>query len=257
MHAELHVPASLLIAFLLVLARMTGVFIFVPMPWKDAGPGMSRIALGLGSTLALFPRWPAVPADSLTFGTTLAMVLSDAALGAAIGLMVEFLSEALTFGAQTIAMQAGYGYASIIDPVSQADSDVLPVLAQLLGTLFFFSAGLHRYLIQVFADSLERFPPGSFSLSPGLAREVIRLGTGIFSTGLKLALPIVGLLLMTDITLGLLGRISPQLHLGMHSFPAKMLVTLVALASILVLAPALYTRYADEVFASIRHSFLH
>jgi flagellar biosynthesis protein FliR len=256
MHAELQISASTLIAFLLVLSRMLGVFAFVPMPFKDAGPSISRIALALGCTLALYARWPVLSANQLTLTTILGFIVSDAALGAGIGLMVGFLSEAFTTGAQSLALQAGYGYASIVDPTTQADSEVLAVLAQLLSGLLFFTAGLHRLLLRVFADTLISFPPGDFTVDRSMAKEVVRVGSGIFSFGLRLALPIVGLLLMTEITLGLLGRINSQLHLGMHAFPVKMMLTLATLSSILVVAPHLYNAYADEILRSIRHSFL-
>ncbi len=256
MHVDLHVSAATLIAFLLVLARMTGVFVFVPLPIKDAGPSVSRIVLALGCTIALCSRWPRIDFPELTFTSTLALIVSDAALGAAIGLMVSFLSEAFTAGAQSLALQAGYGYASVIDPTTQADSDVLAVMAQLLAGLFFFTANLHRFLIKVLADSLDSYPPGTFKLTQHLAREVVRTGSGIFSFGLRLALPIIGLLLMTEITLALLGRVNAQLHLGMHAFPVKMLLTLVALSSILAVTPHLYSAYAEQVLGSIRRNFL-
>ncbi len=256
MHAELHISAATLIAFVLVLSRMIGVFVFVPMPFKDTGPSVSRIVLALGCTIALYACWPMLNASQITLPSMVALMFSDAALGAAIGLMVSFLSEAFTVGAQSLALQAGYGYASIVDPTTQADSDVMAVLAQLLAGLLFFTAGLHRFLIKIFADSLLSYPPGTFALTQDLAREVVRVGSGIFSFGLRLALPIVGLLLMTEITLALLGRINSQLHLGMHAFPVKMMLTLVALASILAVTPHLYSAYAEEVLSSIRRSFL-
>lgn len=255
MHVDLHVAASTLIAFLLVLGRMTGVFVFIPLPFKDAGPSMSRILLALGCTLALYPRWPQLD-GALTFTTMLAAILSDACLGAAIGLMVGFLSEAFTFGARALALQAGYGYASTIDPTTQADSDVLGVMTQLLASLLFFTANLHRILIKIFADSLDRYPPGTFVLTRKLAGGVVETGAGIFSIGLRLALPVIGLLLMAEITLALLGRLNAQLHMGMHATPIKMMLTLLALSSILVVTPHLYTSYADEVLMAIRRNFL-
>ena len=256
MHGELHVPAASLIGFLLVLARMMGVFVFVPLPWKDSGPSVTRIVFALGATVALYPRWPMLDLTNFSLTTMVVLLFSDAALGAAIGLMVSFLSEAFTVGAQSLALQAGYGYASVVDPTTQADSDVLAVLAQLMAGLFFFTAGLHRYLIKVFADSLDSYPPGTFALTPSLMKEVLRLGSGIFLFGLRLALPIVGLLLMTELALGLVGRITPQLHLGSHAFPLKMMLTLLTLAAIVVVTPQIYSSYAEEVFRSIRHSFL-
>ena len=93
-------------------------------------------------------------------------------------------------------------------------------------------------------------------MTRGLAQEVIRLASGIFSFGLRLALPIVGLLLMTDITMALLGKLNGHLQMGHHAFPIKMLLTLIVLSSILIVTPKLYTSYADELLQGIRHGFL-
>lgn len=255
MHAELTVSASTLIAFLLVLSRMVGVFVFVPLPVKDAGPSVARIVFALASAIALFPRWPSIDAHAVTLGTLAEWLISEGALGMAIGLMVSFITEFLTFGAQTLGLQAGYGYASVVDPTTQADSDVLPVMAQLTSGLLFFTTGLHRLVVSAFAASLDRYPPGQFAITQGLAQTVIQLSANVFSVGLRLALPVIGLLLMTEIALALLGRVNSQLHLGMQAFPAKMLLTLVTLASVLLVVPVLYQAFAAEVFENIRRSF--
>ncbi len=256
MHADLQISAATLIAFLFVLTRMLGVFVFVPLPFKDAGPSMSRVVLALGCTIALYPCWPSINLLELTTGSAVVLLFSDAALGVAIGLMVGFLAEAFTLGAQSIALQAGYGYASVVDPTTEADSDVMAVMAQLLSALLFFTTGLHRVLLKVFAESLTSYPPGTFVVTRSLATNVVRIGSGIFSFGLRLSLPLIGLLLMAEITLALLGRINSQLHLGMHAFPVKMMLTLAVLSSILAVTPHLYHAYAEEIFGNIRRSFV-
>ncbi len=255
MHAELTISASTLIAFVLVLSRMVGVFVFVPLPVKEAGPSMARIAFGFATALALFPRWPVIDARGLTLGTLTVWLVSEAALGTAMGLMVSFITEFLTFGAQILGLQAGYGYASVVDPTTQADSDVLPVLAQLTAGLLFFTTGLHRYVISAFAASLDRYPPGQFAVTPDLVRTVIKLSSNVFSVGLRLALPVIGLLLMTEVALALLSRVNSQLHIGMQAFPAKMMLTLVTLASVLLIVPVLYQAFASDVFENIRRNF--
>ncbi len=256
MHAELTISPSTLLAFLLVLARMSGAFVFVPMPVKDAGPSVARVVLALALTIALFPRWPSIAVHDATPGLIVVWVISEAAIGGAIGLMVSFLSEALTFGAQILGLQAGYGYASVVDPTTQADSDVLPVITQLTAGLLFFTTGLDRYVIRAFADSLDKYPPGTFVLKADLATAVIHLASSIFSVGLRLAFPILGLLFMTDIALALVGRINSQLHLSMHAFPVKMLMTLAMLGAVLAVSPQLYEGYAAEVFKTLHNSFL-
>ena len=254
MHAELTLSASTLLAFILVLSRMVGVFVFVPLPVKEAGPGVARIVFAFATALALFPCWPSVDAQNVTLGVMLEWLIAEAAIGIAIGLMVSFINEFLVFGAQILGLQAGYGYASVVDPTTQADSDILPVMAQLTGGLLFFTTGLHRHVISAFADSLNKYPPGQFTVTRDLTVAITRLASNIFSVGLRLALPVIGLLLMTEIALALLGRINSQLHIGMQAFPAKMLLTLVTLVSVLLVVPVLYQAFGTEVLENIRRS---
>ncbi len=255
MHGELTVSASTLLAFALVLIRLVGIFVLIPMPIKDAGPGVARILFAVACTIALFPCWPAIDASQASLGVMLSWVVSEATLGLAIGLMVSFIGEAVTLGAQLLAQQAGYAYASIVDPVTQADSDVLPAAAQVLAGLLFFTTGLHRTIIRVFAVTLSTYPPGRFELSKDLANTVIRLSADTFTYGLRIAVPIMGLLLMADIALALIGRLNSQIHLSMQAFPAKMMLSLLALVSVFVAVPVLYQSFATHVFEAIRRHF--
>ena len=54
------------------------------------------------------------------------------------------------------------------------------------------------------------------------AEELIRLGATIFSTGLRLALPVAGMLLLVDLALALVGRINAQVQMITIAFPLKM-----------------------------------
>lgn len=256
MHGELSVPASTVLAFALVLIRLVGIFALIPMPIKDAGPSAARVIFAVATTIALFPVWPSVDASQATLGTMLGWVVSETTLGLAIGLMVSFLAEAMTFGAQVLGQQAGYSYASIIDPMTQADSDVLPAATQVLAGLLFFTTGLHRVLIGVMASTLTTYPPGRFQLNQELASTVIRLSANTFSFGLRLAFPIVGLLLMTDIALALLGRLNAQIHLSMQAFPVKMMLNLIALVAVFAAAPVLYQSFAAQVIETLRRYFV-
>jgi flagellar biosynthesis protein FliR len=256
MHADLTISLSALVAFALVLARIAGAFVFVPLPVKDAGPGIARVVLSLATSIALFPEWPRIDAVNVSLGLFAAWLISEAALGVSIGLAVSFISEALTFGAHVLALQAGFGYASIIDPTTQADSDVLPVMAQLLAALFFFTMGLHRLVIWAFAYSLTRYPPGVFVVTGDMAETVVRVSSSLFSVGVRLAFPIAALLLMTEIALALLGRVNTQLHMSSQSFPIKIMVTLLMLGSVLLVTPGLYNSYAATIFKVIQTSIL-
>jgi flagellar biosynthetic protein FliR len=255
MHADIAIPFRTITTFLLVLSRILGVFVYLPLPGRDAGPSMARVVLAFATALAVAPFWPSGQLPEPTPALLILWLSSELALGLTIGLAVGFISEALTVGAQILSLQAGYAYASVVDPTTQADSDVLQVLAQLLGGTLFFSLGLDHMAIRTFAYSLRSFPPGEFMLSPSLARAITLLSSNIFVVALKLALPVVAVLLTTEIALAVVGRLSPQLHLGTNATSIKMLLTLLVLVSVMRVVPSLYEGFATQVFQFIRSAF--
>ena len=238
--------------FLLVLARIGGFFAFVPLPGGKAGPDIVRVVLTVGFTLALFAQWPAV-ASPFSLSRLTAALLSEAALGVTVGLTVACLTESLVMMAQIVGLQAGYGYASTIDPSTQADAGVLLVVAELIGGLLFFALGLDREVLRVFAGSLETQPAGAFWIAPPAAASILRLTASIFSTGLRLALPVAALLALVDVALALAGRLHAQLPMVTLAFPTKMLLALGLLAALAPLMPRLYTESARQAIRVAAH----
>ncbi len=62
----------------------------------------------------------------------------------------------------------------------------------------------------------------------------------VFTTALRIALPVLGLLLLVDIAFALFGKLHGHLQMSFLAFPAKMLATLAILA---LLTRALQTTY--------------
>jgi len=251
MPADLALGLPTLYGFLLVLARVSGVFAFVPLPGFQSAPPMARIVLSVAITLSLFPRWPRPDAAQAGAGRLLMWALPELAVGVVIGLAVAFLLEAFLMGAQVLSLNAGFSFASTIDPTTQAESGVLVVFAQLAGGLIFCSLGLDREVIRTLAYSLEAHPAGAW-FAPRAAEALIRLGGDMLALALRLALPAVALLVLADVALGLVGRLNAQLQLLTMAFPVKMMAALVLLAWITTLLPRLLTAYAGTVFGTLR-----
>jgi flagellar biosynthetic protein FliR len=73
----------------------------------------------------------------------------------------------------------------------------------------------------------------------------------MLATGVRLALPLVVLLMLVDLALALLGRMHQQLQLLTLAFPAKMLATLAFLAAILALFLPVYRAAAERTAAAL------
>lgn len=251
MRTELAVGLPALYGFLLVMARVGGAFLFVPLPGVRNSPEMVRVILVLSITVALFPVWPSIAVAEPSIGLLVAWVFAETAFGLTVGVAVSFLTEAFLVAAQAVGLQAGYAYASTVDPTTQADSSVLQVVAQLGASLLFFALGLDREVIRILAKSLEMYPAGSYVASMKSAEAILRLGAAMFSTGLRLAMPVLALLLLVDIALALLGRINAQLQLLTLAFPAKMLAALGLLTITAGAFPAVYQNAAERTIKTL------
>jgi flagellar biosynthesis protein FliR len=252
MRAELIVPLTTLHAFLLALARVSGVIVFVPIPGFSAGPDTSRVVLAVALTLALFPAWPAFPLEHGAFpgaGRLAEAIAFETVWGLTVGLIVSFLLEGVQLAAQTVGLQAGYSYASTVDPTTQADTTTLQMMAQLLAGLLFFALGFDRQVLRALAEGLES--PAGFPLrgDPAAVEGVLRLGGNIFTSGLRLALPVIALLVLMDVAFALLGRLHAQLQLLSLSFSIKMLAALLFLSGILASYAGLFARSGAVTFA--------
>jgi flagellar biosynthetic protein FliR len=252
MSADLALSLPAFFAFVLVLARVSGVLAFVPIPGMNATPEPARIILAVSITLALGTRWPVVDL-AVSPGRLIGWVLAEGALGAALGVTVSIVLEAFVMAAQILGLQAGYAYASTIDPNTQADSGILLIVAQLTASLLFLASGLDREVLRVLALSLEKVPPGAYLFGPASAQSLIHLGSSLFSVALRLALPVVALLVLVDVALALLGRVQAQLQLLSLAFPVKMGLALLVLAWGTVLFPRILRELGGQMGTTARH----
>jgi flagellar biosynthesis protein FliR len=255
MGAELTISVATLYGFLLVLTRVAATFVFVPLPQLRNSPSTTRIALSLAVTASLQSAWPSVPVSLdgglIELWTLLERMAAEAGFGVAIGLVVALLAESFTLSMQILGIHAGYGYASTIDPNTEADSGVLVVLAQLAAWMLFLAFGMERYVIRALARSLEHYPAGAFVISPEARSAVLSLGSTVIATAFRLALPVVGLLMLVDIAFALFGRLHAQMQMHSLAFPAKMLATLGMLAVLCRVFPSVYEGLAAQGVAAL------
>lgn len=252
MRVDLTIDTGTLYGFLLVLARVSGSLVFVPIPGFNAAPAPVKTALAVGATVALFPLWPHIDPARVTAATLAGWAIAESTVGIAIGLTVAITLEAFVLAAQVLGLQAGYAYAQTVDPNTQADSGILLVFAQLMAGMLFLALGLDREVLRLFAQSLDRVPPGTMAFGPHSAEPMIRFASNIFSVGTRLALPVVALLVMVDVALALLGRLNSQLQLLSLAFPMKMLTALLVLCWISVLFPRILRDFSGAAMVASR-----
>jgi flagellar biosynthetic protein FliR len=165
-----------------------------------------------------------------------------------IGLTIAFVFEAFQVGAQAISFQTGFGFATTFDPQSQVDSGIFQILLNLTTGLLFFSFGIHAQVIRMLSRSFATFSGDPLYAKNLSVMVVLHLGTKMFVNGVRLALPVVTLLLLVDQGLAALTRLQSQLQLLTLAFPAKIVLSIIFLAAVLGRWSDVFQRLISEAF---------
>jgi flagellar biosynthetic protein FliR len=239
--------------FALVATRVTGAFYFVPIPGIEQVSWQAKTLLILGVTFSLFTLWPTPdPRQHAILAVMVAGMMKEATIGLGLGLIVMLCTECLGFCFHLVGLQAGFTFASTIDPSTQADSPVLEVMGRTVASLLFFTMGLHHAVIRAFAASLQTHPAGTWALGPGFIEPVIRLFQVMLSTGLRLALPVIVSMVLIDVALALIGRVNSHIQLLHLAFPVKLAGSLILVAWIIVTVPSVFSELATHVLNVLR-----
>jgi flagellar biosynthetic protein FliR len=120
-------------------------------------------------------------------------------------------------------------------------------LFQLMGTLVVIASGLDRILLASVVRSFRVAPLGSYALVPASALEIVRAASGIFLAALELAAPVLAATLLVEVTVSLLGKLSPQLPVMSLTVPIKTLTGFALLTGSL----ALWPRFIEARFSGL------
>lgn len=242
--------------YLLLLSRMAAFAVFIPIPGMRSSPAPAKVMLALTLSFVLAPLATAgVDAGVLetpaAIWTLTGLLMAEAVFGLAVGAAVALLIESFGLAAQILGFQAGYSYVNTVDPTTQVDATILNVFFTLLASLLFFAFDLHLFVLKAFAESLRNWPLGQFRTRPVDAEMMIRLGGTVVETGVRLAAPVIGMLLLVDLTLGLLNQVNSRLQLLTLAFPAKIIAAVALMYPLVRLAPRLFYDLAQQTFTVI------
>ncbi len=210
-------------------------------------------------TLSLAICWLLVPTVAFTSASgtagiqqislSFAGLLGEVAVGALYGLTLNLFNEMLLLAGQIVGIQFSFSLVNLLDPASEIQTPLMGDLFQLLGTLVVITAGLDRILLASLVRSFHAVPPGSFPLNgiSGAAKALVPLLSGSFFAALELAAPVLAATVLVEISIALMGKLSPQLPVISLTIPLK---TLTGFA-LLIGSLALWPRFIEARFTSL------
>lgn len=193
-------------------------------------PAQVKVALTVLLAILLMPG-ASVPHASSTMGLAL-IVGREMAIGLALGLAIQALVAGAELAGHLAGFQMGLSYSAIVDPASGVRNNLIASLYGTIAMIVFLLTNAHHAFLRALSQSYESLPMGAGHVGATLPQAVMALLGLVFTFGLRVAAPIIVVLLITEVGLGLIARAAPGLNVMVIGAPLRLLIGLVLLAAV-------------------------
>ena len=233
----------LLWPFLRVLA-MLGT---MPVIGQRSVPARIKVAMAFLIAVVMQPSLPEMPVVALDSSAALMLVVQQVLIGLAIAFAVRIVFAAVEFAGEIGGLQMGLNFAGFFNPDTHSQSTALSSFFTSMVSWLFVVINGHLLLVAVVTQSFEAFPVGDapFAFLKAVRPEL--WGAEIFSLGLWIALPLIAMLLFTNLVLGIIARVAQQMNIFAIGFPITMTVGLVGVTLTLPLMQMPFTAALERM----------
>lgn len=169
-------------------------------------------------------------------------------VGFLIGFIAKFIFSAVQIAGQTLGLQMGVTMSQVLDPTSNEQTPVIGQIYVYITTIVFISLNAHYWLFTSIYKSFSSIPPGlEFIFTPELVKQVILLFSHMFVISFQIILPLFCVLFVSEVLMGFMAKMMPQMNIFMVAIPLKISLGLVLI--IIFIAPTIsYLAYAIEKY---------
>ena len=232
--------------FLLVLTRVSGIFLLAPFFGSINIPVYIRAGTAFAIAMVLFPvidqqGIPQIPQSVV--GYMLAVIV-ELIVGWLIGFVAYITFAAIHMAGKLLDMQVGFAVVNVVDPTSGQQIPLLGSFLYNLGIIIFLVTNGHHMVISGLFESFQMIPVLGATFDLSISDLMVDMTGGVFVTGMKIALPVLFAILLTDVGLGVLARTMPQMNIFVVGIPAKIVIGLFVLS----IALPFYILFLDVMF---------
>jgi len=220
---------NLLPLFLLASIRIGAFILSAPFFGMRGVPTPLRIVVSfiLGLAVVSFVGLPSEELlNDLNF---IFIVMVEIAVGLTAGLIVTIWFSSVALAGEKMATSAGLGYAAQIDPLAGGQTPVISQTLNLFLIVLFVTLDGHLLMLRVFFESYSILPIGAMPPPFVLIGAGIKAAGSMFIAASLIMLPVVGIILMINVSAGIMTRSAPQLNLFSFVFPVTILSAFVIL----------------------------
>lgn len=237
--------------YILVLVRMAGMIAFNPLLARRNVPAYVRTGLVFTLTLLIAPG-VTISGDIATSLDLVAAIIKELLAGLLLGFVFHMFYYMLFFVGELMDTQFGLAMAKVFDPSTNVQMSLSSDIINILFVLYIFVSDSHLVLIHMFATSFDLVAAGSFSISSDIISHMLELFISVFSLALRLALPFIAVEFILEITMGILMKLVPQIHVFIINIQIKIITGIALLLLLASPIAAFIENYTGIMFNSMR-----
>ncbi|KRB07559.1 type III secretion system export apparatus subunit SctT [Lysobacter sp. Root690] len=215
---------NIMLALGLVLPRVIGAFMMLPLITNENMPPLVRNSFMVSLAIIAIPvAMNGVPLNELGTLSWAPIILKELFIGVSIGFCYGMVFWAISAAGNVIDTQVGMTLAQVFDPIQGHQASLHGNFLSHFASWLFMASGAFLVFLDLLLSSYAMWPVNSFF--PNLHQAGMELFVGQFSylmtALLVLAAPAMVVLLLIDLSFGLVNRFAPQLNVFTITMPIK------------------------------------
>ncbi|OGL44404.1 MAG: flagellar biosynthetic protein FliR [Candidatus Schekmanbacteria bacterium RBG_13_48_7] len=231
--------------FFLIFCRTLGLILSAPIFSNSSLIPQLKIGLALLVSYLLSHVIPINPNFPLGTSSLLYCIATETFIGVLIGFTSHFILDGIQLGGQLIGFQVGFSVVNVIDPNTSAQSSLISIFHGIFSLFLFLSINGHHWFLSAIRDSFMLIPPGNLNIHGNIILFLTEASSQLFVVSVKIAAPVVIVLLLSDVAMGAIARTVPQIQILIVAFPLKIGVGLIVMG------------LSMTYFAGNMHTFFH
>lgn len=249
--------------YLLIAVRCLTLLLLLPLFSMQTVPRIAKVALAGYMAYLVLPHvnmsaYSAFISSEGNFTIQYVLLLiGEAMIGVITGFCVSLIFTAFSTAGQFFAFQMGFSASSVYDSLSQVENPLVGQYLNFIAMLVFMqNSWFQKLFLHGLADSFQTVNALNIIASRnGIVFFIVRSLSNLFSDALVIALPIMGTLVLVNVTMGILSKAAPAMNLLSEGFPTMILLSFFLLNMILPQLVVFFTRSFDTGITEIINLF--
>jgi flagellar biosynthetic protein FliR len=217
----------------LMFTRIAAMMQVFPIFGSQYVPWQMKMGLSLFLSLILFPlvvpQVVETPNNLLPYAV---LIIKELLVGLTIGFVASMIFTGVSMAGNLIDAQIGFSMVQSYNPFTDQGSSVLGQFKVIVFSIIFLGLQGHQFLVLALVKSFERIPIMGIHFNTGKLAEIVAYFiANIFDISIRLAGPVIILLLIISVASGVLSRTVPQMNMFVVDMPLKVAVGLLGLAA--------------------------